>query len=168
MKQIFVQAEAILSAQPKAIYDAIADYEHGHPNIVPPENFFDMRVEQGGYGAGTIIRFKVKALGVVTELHGRISEPEPGRVLVEEYINSPQNMVTTFTVIPLEDNQRARVIISTVMNPRSGLTGLVERILIPRINGYIYRKELRRLEAFAQKSTTAASSQASNAPLLNK
>lgn len=167
MKQIFAQAEAILSARPKAIYDAIADYEHGHPNIIPPESFSDLRVEQGGYGAGTIIRFKVKALGIVTEMHARISEPEPGRVLVEQDIDATRNVVTTFTVIPLEDNQQARVIISTTMNASPGLAGLVERILIPRINGRIYRKELRLLEAFAQKSTVAASTRASDASVLN-
>ncbi len=167
MSQIHTQAEAVLNARPEAIYDAIADYKHGHPNIIPPESFSDLQVEEGGYGAGTVIRFKVKALGIVLEMYQRVSEPEPGRVLVEQDIDSPRNTVTTFKVIPVENEQKARVIITTVMNASPGLTGLVERLLVPRLNQRTFRKELRMLEAFAQKQGTAASAPASDASVLS-
>jgi hypothetical protein len=163
MSQIHAQAEAILNARPEVIYDAIADYKHGHPNIIPPESFSDLQVEEGGYGAGTVIRFKVKAFGTVLEMYQRVSEPEPGRVLVEQDIDSPRNAITTFTVIPVENKQQARVIIATVMNASPGLAGLVERLLIPRLNQRIYRKELHMLEAFAQKQGAAPSTSANDA-----
>lgn len=163
MSQIFSQAEAVLNARPEAIYDAIADYKHGHPNIIPPRRFSDLQVEEGGYGEGTIIRFKVKTFGTVLNMYQRVSEPEPGRVVVEQDIDSPRNAITTFTVIPLENKQKARVIITTVMDASPGLTGIVERLLVPRLNQSTYRKEFQLLEAFAQKQGTTASVPASDA-----
>ncbi len=98
MGQITVKAAAVLDACPEDVYATIADYQHGHPNILPKESLYDLQVEQGGYGAGTIIRFKVKALGVEQTAYQRVSEPEPGRVLVEQDIDSARNARTTFTV----------------------------------------------------------------------
>jgi hypothetical protein len=154
MGQIKVKAAAVLDARPEDVYAAIADYRHGHPNIVPKENIYDLQVEQGGYGAGTIIRFKVKVLGVEQSMYQRVSEPEPGRVLVEQDIDSVQNAITTFMVDPIENDQRSHVEISTVMNTSPGFKGFVERIIAPIVNPQIYRKELKLLEAFAQKKRT--------------
>lgn len=102
MGQITVKAEAVLNARPEDVYATIADYQHGHPNILPIESLYDLQVKQGGYGAGTIIRFKVKALGVEQAAYQRVSEPEPGRVLVEQDIDSARNAMTTFIVSPVE------------------------------------------------------------------
>ena len=155
MGQITVKAAAILNAHPADVYATIADYHHGHPNIVPQEFFYDFQVEQGGYGAGTIIRFKVKVLGVEQSYYQRVSEPEPGRVLVEQDIDSVQNTATTFTVTPVENDQKSHVEISTTMNTSRGFKGLVERIIVPIINPQVYRKELKLLEAVAQKRRTS-------------
>ena len=151
MRQIHVKAGAVLNARPEDVYAAIADYHHGHPHIVPKENFFDLQVEQGGYGAGTIHSFKFKAMGVVKTFRQLVSEPEPGRVLVEQDIDTPQNTTTTFTVTPVENGQKAYIEIATTMNPTPGLTGVIERVLVPMINARVYRKELKLLEAFAQR-----------------
>ncbi len=40
MGQIKVKAAAVLNARPEDAYAAIADYRHGHPNIVPKENIY--------------------------------------------------------------------------------------------------------------------------------
>ena len=151
MRQIHVKAEAVLNARAEDVYATIADYRNGHPNIVPKESFFDLLVEHGGYGAGTIHSFKFKALGAVKTFRQRVSEPELGRVLVEQDIDTPQNTTTTFTVIPVEDGQKAHVEISTTMNPTPGLTGVIERMVVPMINRRVYRKELKLLEAFARR-----------------
>lgn len=153
MGQIKARAEAVLDARPGDVYATIADYRQGHPAILPKDNFYDLQVEQGGYGAGTVIRFKSRVLGVERSLYHRVSEPEPGRVLVEQDIDSLQNIVTTFTVIP--QGQQSRVEISTTMNASPGLQGLVERIVVPILNARIYRKELKLLERVAQKRATA-------------
>jgi Polyketide cyclase / dehydrase and lipid transport len=150
MGQISVKANAILNARAEDVYATIADYRHGHPNILPAA-FSDLQVEQGGYGAGTIIRFKMKVLGIEQAFYHRVSEPEPGRVLVEQDIDSVQNIITTFVVDPLENGQKTHVEISTTMNASAGLTGVVERIVVPLINSRLYREELQLLEEVAQR-----------------
>ena len=154
MAQITVKAAAVLDARPEDVYATIADYQHGHPDILPKESLYDLQVEQGGYGAGTMIRFRMKALGVEQSFYQRVSEPEPGRVLVEQDIDSVQNVMTTFTVIPVEHEQKSHVEISTMMNTSPGFKGFMERIIVPIINPQVYRKELRLLEAVAQKRST--------------
>ncbi|GAC1428065.1 MAG: hypothetical protein NVS4B1_22630 [Ktedonobacteraceae bacterium] len=153
MRQIHVKEVAVLDARPEDVYATIADYRNGHPHIIPKESLYDLQVEQGGYGAGTVIRFKAKVLGVERAMYQRVSEPEPGRVLVEQDIDTPQNVVTTFTVTPMEQAQKSHVEIATTMNASPGLAGFVESIVVPLVNPPIYRKELKQLEAVAQKRT---------------
>ena len=145
MGQISAKAVDILDARPEDVYATIADYHKGHPSILPRKNLYDLRVEQGGYGAGTIIRFKARMLGVEQSFHHRVSEPEPGRVLVEQDIEPGQNVTTTFTVTSLDDGKKAQVEICTTLNASPGLRGLVERLLVPLTNPPIYRKELKLL-----------------------
>ncbi|HLG63624.1 MAG TPA: SRPBCC family protein [Ktedonosporobacter sp.] len=150
MGQISAKAVDILDARPEDVYATIADYHEGHPSILPRKNLYDLRVEQGGYGAGTIIRFKARMLGVEQSFHHRVSEPEPGRVLVEQDIEPGQNVTTMFTVTPLENGEKSQVEICTTLNASPGLRGLAERLLVPLINPPIYRKELKLLETVAR------------------
>ena len=154
MGQIKVKAEAVLNARPEDVYATIADYKKGHPSILPKESFYDLQVEEGGYGAGTIMSFKARVLGVEQSFQQRVSEPEPGRVLVEQDIDSIQNVTTIFKVIPVEQGQKSQVEISTTMNASPGLKGFVERVVLSIFNPPIYRKELKLLEAVAQKRET--------------
>lgn len=151
MSQIRAQASMVLAAPPEDVYATIADYRQGHPSILPKKSFFNLQVEQGGYGAGTVIRFKVRILGVERSLHHRVSEPEPGKVLAEQDIDSAQHMITTFTVLPLEQGRQSHVEISTTFDASPGLQGLLERLLVPMANARIYRQELKLLEGVAQK-----------------
>jgi hypothetical protein len=153
MELITVKAEAVLDASAEDVYATIANYRQGHPSILPKE-FYDLQVEQGGYGAATIFRFKMRVLGVEQSFYQRTSEPEPGRVLVEQDIDSPQKVTTTFRVTPLKQGQQSHVEISTTMHPSPGIRGLVERILVQTINPRIYRKELMLLEGVAQRRST--------------
>ncbi|MBA2393821.1 MAG: SRPBCC family protein [Ktedonobacteraceae bacterium] len=150
MGKIHVKASALLNARSEDVYAMIAEYHHGHPSILP-DNFYDLQVEKGGYGEGTIIRFKMKVLGLEQTLHQIVSEPEPGRVLVEQDIQSVQNIITIFSVTPVENDQKSHVEIDTKMNTSPGLAGIVERIVVPIINPRIYAKELKLLEAAAQR-----------------
>jgi hypothetical protein len=151
MKQIKTQASAILNTSAEDAYATIADYHQGHPAILPAKNLYDLRVEQGGYGAGTIIRFKARTLGVEQAFHHIVSEPEPGRRIVEEDIDSIQHLATTFTVTPVEQGKKSHVEISTVMNASPGFNGLIERLVLHFVNPAIYRKELKLLESVAQR-----------------
>ena len=150
MGQIKVKADAVLDARPEEVYATIADYRKGHPSILPKESLYDLQVEQGGYGAGTIIRFKSRILGVEQSFYQRVSEPEPGRVIVEQDIDSKQNFATTFTVIPVEEGKKSQVEISTTMNASPGFRGFAERVVLSIFNPRIYREEMKLLEAVAQ------------------
>ncbi len=156
MGQIKVKAEAVLNARPEDVYATIADYKKGHPSILPKESFYDLQVEEGGYGAGTIMSFKARVLGVEQSFHQRVSEPEPGRILVEQDIDSIQNVTTIFKVIPVEQGQKSHVEITTTMNTSPGLKGFVERVVVSIFNPPIYRKELKLLESVAQKKETSS------------
>ncbi len=67
-----------VNAPANTVYRLIADYHNGHPRIVPPEYFFNLVVEEGGYGAGTWIAFDARMLGMTQHARGWIEEPEPG------------------------------------------------------------------------------------------
>src|SRR5690606_5804373 len=101
MAHIHVEESRVIDARPEVVYGLLADYETGHPKILPNPPFIGLKVEQGGRGAGTVIRVWMKVMGSVRESRMVISEPEPGRVLVE---TAPDDGITTrFVFEPLED-----------------------------------------------------------------
>src|ERR1700728_1331783 len=81
-----VSASAVVPARRERVYSLIANYNDGHPRILPKQ-FSNLTVEQGGVGAGTVIRFQMSVLGKKETLRAAITEPEPGRVLVETYLD---------------------------------------------------------------------------------
>src|SRR5579885_1306861 len=94
-----VAATAVIDAPAPAAYAVIADYRDGHPHILPRPPFVSLDVEEGGVGAGTVIRFRMRMLGTTREMRATVTEPEPGRVLVES--DAAGDVVTTFTVDPV-------------------------------------------------------------------
>ncbi|GHO94747.1 hypothetical protein KSF_047950 [Reticulibacter mediterranei] len=154
MARIAAKAAATIDARPDDVYATFADYKNSHPHVLP-ETLYDLQVEEGGYGAGTVFRCKSKVMGVERTLYMRSSEPEPGHVLMERDIDSVQDTITTFTVTPIENGQKSHVEIATVMNSSPGLMGLIERLLIPRFLNPSYQQEIRNVEAFLQKKRAA-------------
>ncbi|WP_201363406.1 SRPBCC family protein [Dictyobacter formicarum] len=150
MRPIEVKAAAILDAPSEDVYATIADYRQGHPQILPKGSLYNLQVEQGGYGDGTIIRFKARALGVVRSFYQRVSEPVPGTVLVEQDIDPIHNVVTTFTVTSMEQAQMSHVEILHTENASPGLQGFIERLINPLVMTPILRKELQLLESVAR------------------
>jgi hypothetical protein len=144
-----VSAEAAIAAPADRVYRILANYREHHTRILPPA-FTDVVVEEGGIGAGTIIRFKLRAGGRTQEARQRVEEPEPGRVLLERDLD--RDMTTTFTVTP--DGNDCRVRIETVWTS-SGLQGFMERLLAPRLLRPIYKDELARLDRYAREQTGA-------------
>jgi hypothetical protein len=142
-----VSASARVAAPPDKVYATIANYHTGHPRIVPRQ-FSDLTVEEGGIGAGTRIRFQVRVLGTTTKFRDIVSEPEPGRVLVERNIEGSDS-VTTFIVDPGPTPSESQVTIETVMSMKPGIAGKIERLLTPRILRPMYAEELRLLELAA-------------------
>jgi hypothetical protein len=145
MPRIDVAESALIPAEPPVVYRILADYRIGHPAILPPRTFFDLVVERGGYGAGTVIRFSMRLAGVTRVVRGEVSEPDPGRLLVETYPDT--GTVTSFTVDPQGDHESI-VTIRTEWEP-VGFRGVVESLLAPRLLRGVYVEELKRLARFA-------------------
>jgi len=140
-----VSQSATIAAPATAVYAIIADYHNGHPRILPKQYFRDLRVEAGGVGAGTVINFKAGMPGFMRAAHATITEPEPGRVLVETNAGPPPVFISTFIVDPVQNGTAARVQIMTEWDPSPGILGMIERFTIPSLFRRMYRAELRQL-----------------------
>ena len=103
-----------------------------------------MVVERGGVGEGTVVRFTSRLGGRRQTMTAAITEPQPGRVLVE----TGPGVVTTFTVEP-EGAHRARVRFDTVLEA-GGLAGVLTRLFAPRLLRPVYADEQERLERHAK------------------
>ena len=145
---------ANIPAPPERAYAVIADYVNGHPHILPKKYFQNLRVEAGGYGAGTRIQFEMRVLGNTQMLRATITEPEPGRVLVESYPETGN--VTTFLVEPGPDANHCRITFHTKMTV-PGFAGWLQQRLVPRLLRPVYREELRNLAEFSQHYTPVSS-----------
>ena len=95
---IRAEASDVIEAAPQKIYDLLIDYQHGHLAILPPQ-FHDVVVEQGGHGAGTLVRGSVKVWGREIPFRHIVSEPQPGAVLLES--NPDTGQTTHFLLEPL-------------------------------------------------------------------
>ena len=142
-----VSASATIPARRERVYSLIANYNDGHPRILPKQ-FASLVVEQGGVGAGTIIRFQMRVLGKKQTFRAAITEPEPGRVLVETYLDA-NGAVTTFTVNPGGAPADSHVTISTELRVRSGFLGKIERTLSTLLLRPTYVQELENLARVA-------------------
>jgi len=142
-----ISASAIIPARRERVYSLIANYNDGHPRILPKQ-FTSLIVEQGGIGAGTIIRFEMSFFGRKLPFRAAITEPGPGRVLVESYLDN-NGAVTTFTIDPGSAPADSRVTISTELPVRAGLLGRIERALTTLLLRPIYVKELENLARVA-------------------
>ena len=139
-----VSAERLIFAPAEIVYHLIADYrEHHRPDGFLPPAFTDFEVQRGGVGAGTVLRWVVDAGGRRRTVTATVSEPEPGRTLVE----AGSGIETVFTVEPTGDG--ARVQFDTVIE-EGGIRGILNRMFAGRVLGPIYEDELGRLEDHAR------------------
>ena len=152
-----VSRSARINARAAQVYSAIADYRQQHPHIVPPEFFPRLEVLEGGVGAGTRTRVEMRVLGTTRVFEQVVTEPEPGRVLVES--NQDGSGVSTFTVDSADGGESADVTITTEIEARPVITGLVERLVTSVMLPRIYRRELAQLAAYVarRRSTEEAS-----------
>ena len=148
-----VSASALVHAPTDRAWSILADYRDGHPRILPPQ-FSDLAVERGGFGHGTVIRFQMRLLGKTQTYRAAVTEPEPGRVLAENYLGA-DGIVTTFTVDPVPGTSFSNVEISTDLPTRSGPLGAIERLVMTRLLRPIYLQELQILDAVAARNSVA-------------
>jgi uncharacterized protein YndB with AHSA1/START domain len=144
MAKVEASAERTIDAPADAVYGYLADMNQ-HPRFLPPA-FSDFQVEEGGVGAGTVTSFMITAGGRKRGYRMRITEPAPGRTLVESDTNS--SLVTTFNVEPRDS--RSLVRISTSWDGAAGVGGFFERTFAPRALRRMFLDELDRLNAYAR------------------
>jgi hypothetical protein len=142
MPEIRAESSALIPAPAPVVYGLIADYRRGHPSILPPRYFRNLTVEEGGYGAGTRIRFEMVSFGQVREARASITEPEPGRRLLERL--SEDGIETEYVVEPIAGTRTTRVTIVTRYH-KPGIRGWLERLLVPPFLRGAYRAEFRLL-----------------------
>jgi uncharacterized protein YndB with AHSA1/START domain len=139
-----ITASRRIDAPPEAVYAVFADYREAHPRILPPRSFVGLRVVEGGHGAGTVIDVDGRFAGRTRTIRGVVTEPQPGRLLVESY--PAERMVTSFRVVPAGGG--AQVTISTVMPRRWGPLGWLEERMVRRFLPSVFAEELELLAAY--------------------
>jgi hypothetical protein len=144
MAHLHATAAAVVNAPSARVYGILADYRGQHPRILPPA-FGPLEVEEGGVGAGTVVRTTITAAGRKRPMRMAVTEPEPGQVLVETDLDN--GAVTTFTVQPVDDGARAHVSIVTEWS--TGGRGFLERLTAPRFLRGLYAAEIKNLERVA-------------------
>ena len=146
MKLMNVRTSRVINARPDDIYNIIADYHAGHQAILPEPYFKEMTLEEGGYGAGTVIRVVMKVFGRTYRYHMIVTEPKPGRIIVETDLHTGQE--SRFIITPVDGGQKSDVTIAATFPGKPGLAGLMERLFKPRITRSIFDKELQKLAEY--------------------
>lgn len=135
---VTITASRHIRAPARRVYDLLADYNVGHPSILPPKYFTRLDVEKGGLGAGTVFRATMRVLGSEHTFRAAVTEPEPGRVLVETDLAT--GLVTTFTVDP-RGSDESHLTFETKLPQRRGVQGFVERLVSRALLPRVYRDE---------------------------
>jgi len=149
MKTTF-SAERLIAAPADLLYHLIANYrDHHRPSGFLPAAFSGLTIHSGGVGAGTDVSWVLEAGGRRRTIRALVTEPEPGRTLVE---TSP-GIETTFNVEPAPNGSLVRF--TTVLD-EPGIGGLLTRLFAPRLIRPIYDDELARLDAYARRHASRA------------
>lgn len=147
MIQNHYETVALIPAPPETVYALLADYRRGHMKIMPKQYIRRFEVESGGQGNGTVIRYRVHAYGLERAARAVVSEPEPGRMLVER--ESTSSLVTTFTVTPVMGGEHAHVQVAAHWEPARTLWGRFQQIFYPTILKNVFTQELNALARYA-------------------
>jgi hypothetical protein len=137
-------AERRIDAPADVVYHLLADYrEHHSPAGFLPPAFSDQEILAGGVGAGTKLRYTLTLGGRRRVVTSQISEPAPGRVMVEV----ADGIETTVAIEPSGDGTIVRF--DTILDA-SGVDGLMTRLFAGRLLAPLYDDELDRLARLAQ------------------
>lgn len=150
---IHTEVSAVIDAPPAQVYALFADYRNAHPQILPKPEFGELIVEKGGKGAGTVYRTSVTVMGMRTDYTMEVTEPEPGRVLMES--DKKLGVVTSFIIEPIEGGQKSHVTLATDWTPSSGIKGWIEKVSTPGVMRKLYTTELQNVQEYFQKQKQA-------------
>lgn len=142
MPEYNFSVSSIISAPPGIVYGIIADYRNGHPKILPNPPFVSLTVEKGGIGSGSVLEVQMKVAGKLQTFKTVVTEPDPGRVLVE---TNDTGYITTFVVEPHGDGKKSKVTFTTEIPNDSKLSKKIEFFFSKIILPAVYKKELQLL-----------------------
>lgn len=145
MRTFAITASREIAAPPQRVYALLADYREGHLKILPRPPFGELIVEKGGVGTGTVIRFTMRLGGRTQHFRAYVTEPQPGRLLVETDLQ--RGSLTSFSVDSLDGGLRCRVTISTQLPIGGGPLGMLQKYFVKRLLPPVYAKELELLAA---------------------
>ena len=148
MGVVQAQESRVVDASPEVVHGIIADYRIGHQAILPKEYFASVKVVEGGTGAGTVLDLHMTVMGTDRKARQTVSEPEPGRVLVEK----DDLATTTFTFDSEEGGTKTKVTITTEIQSSPGFRGFMERLMTPPVLKRIYREELDLLAEYVRRT----------------
>lgn len=148
MATVHTEVSGVIDAPPATVYAVLSDYRNTHPQILPKPYFTFLTVDQGGQGAGTVFRTQVSVMGVKTDYHMAVSEPQPGRLLVET--DAKAGVTTTFTVDPEAGGTQTRLTIATDWTPRPGIRGWIEKMATPNTMRRIYNEQFELIREFVK------------------
>jgi hypothetical protein len=140
MNTFNITATKIIDARPEDVYGVFSDYVVAHNAILPRPFFTGMDVKKGGRGAGTEILVYTKALGQERHMFMVVSEPTPGRDLMET--EPATGLVTHFIVEALNGGRQAKVTISTDFPIPAGFGGWLQKTIQAPLIRPVYLKEL--------------------------
>jgi hypothetical protein len=138
---VHADAEGSVPAPAAEVHAFLADYRR-RPDILT-ENYQDYAVEEGGSGAGTLVRYRFKAGPRERTYRVRVEEPD-GSTLVERDLDS--TLVTTWRLIPAGEGT-TRVRVETEWQGASGVGGFFERTFAPKALSRVHTEVLARLAA---------------------
>lgn len=141
MAQLEARAERVIARPPADVYAALADYEGRHRTIMPAA-YHDYTVERGGQGDGTVVRWTLYVGNHRRPYRMQVSEPQPGRLLVER--DAESTMSTQWDVQPEGAASRVRVTSSWLQRAK-GFPAFFERTFAPRSLSRLHAEMLRRL-----------------------
>jgi hypothetical protein len=144
MKTFQFEYSSVINARPEQVYALFRDYRVSHPAILPKPAFQSLTVLEGGLGAGTKFSADMQILGSKSTIVMTVSEPEPGRVLLEE---NP-DFKSFFIMDPVENGQKTRVTLRTEARDKGGIQGFIEKMLVAPALRRVYKKELENVEAY--------------------
>lgn len=125
MGQVSAASTILISAEPAAVLDAVADYETVRPKILSP-HYSEYQVLEGGKGQGTVAKWRLQA----TESRVRdvqVNVDVAGHTVIEKDANS--SMVTNWTVAPAGPG--SSVTVKTTWNGAGGVKGFFEKTFAP-------------------------------------
>lgn len=149
-KPVHAERTETINTRPEILYGILRDYAHGHPKILPREHFTSVSVLKGGQGTGTVVKLTMRAFGSEVTNVMTVTEPEPGRLIVER--DDDAGVVTSFSLTPIEGSSKTSLRIATEWKAKPGIKGFIEGVLTPCVARMMYKKEFRKIAEYVVRS----------------